>query len=81
RAVHPQEAGLTCCVDDLTRGPDEPLEKRIDYIFFAPATGHGGRVVDSRRVLDRPSRVGDGWLWASDHVGVLTAIEAYTPSP
>ena len=81
RAVHPQEAGLTCCVDDLTHGPDEPLEKRIDYIFFVPGTGRGGRAVDSRRVLDRPFRVGDGWLWASDHVGVLTAIEAYTPAP
>jgi endonuclease/exonuclease/phosphatase family metal-dependent hydrolase len=81
RAIHPEEAGFTCCVDDLTHGPDQPLEKRIDYIFFVPATGRVGRVVGSRRVLDRPFRTGDGWLWASDHVGLLTAIEAYTHSP
>jgi len=29
----------------------------------------------NRRVLDRPSQVAGGWQWASNHVGVLAAIE------
>jgi len=73
RAVHPDEAGLTCCVDDLTQGPDEPLEERIDYIFLTPGTGCA-EVVGSQRVLDQPLRDNEGWLWASDHVGLLSTV-------
>jgi endonuclease/exonuclease/phosphatase family metal-dependent hydrolase len=72
RAVHPTEAGQTCCVDDLQR-PDEVLEKRIDYIFFVPGTTPG-HVVASQPVLDRAIDNGDGWLWASDHAGLLTTL-------
>lgn len=67
--------GFTCCIDDLAHGPDEALEKRIDYIFLATGEGHYARVVDSKRVLHQPFRYGDGWLWASDHIGLLTTIE------
>ncbi|MGC8780726.1 MAG: endonuclease/exonuclease/phosphatase family protein [Anaerolineae bacterium] len=74
RAVHPTERGETCCIDDLTAGPDEPLEKRIDYLFLAPGTGAPLRVIGSQRVLDRPFRTAAGWLWASDHVGLLAAF-------
>lgn len=75
RAIHPQEKGATCCVDDLSAGPEEKLEKRIDYLFLAPGAGLSIQVIDSRRVLDQPSRTADGWLWASDHVGLLTTFQ------
>jgi endonuclease/exonuclease/phosphatase family metal-dependent hydrolase len=72
RAVDPTDPGHTCCVDDLHR-PDEALEKRIDYVFFVPGTTPG-HIVASQRVLDRAIRTGDGWLWASDHAGLLTTF-------
>jgi len=82
RAANPADPGWTCCVDDLSAGPGEPLEERIDYLFLVPAQGSiapAGRipameVVASQRVLDQPARSGDGWLWASDHVGLLTTL-------
>ncbi len=74
RAIHPAERGETCCVDDLTAGPDEPLEKRIDYLFLVPGTGATLSVVGSQRVLDQPFHTVGGWLWASDHVGLLAAF-------
>jgi endonuclease/exonuclease/phosphatase family metal-dependent hydrolase len=81
RRVHPDDPGYTCCVDDLTGGPDQVLTKRIDYLFFVPGASQGdtsanrARVVSSRRVLDGPFRTAGGWLWPSDHVGVLSEIE------
>lgn len=82
RAVHPEEDGATCCVDDLSAGPDEALEKRIDYLFLAPGADPSVRVIGSRRVLAEPFRplmgtfdTADGWLWASDHVGLLTTLD------
>jgi endonuclease/exonuclease/phosphatase family metal-dependent hydrolase len=73
RAAHPDDPGFTCCVDDLSGGPEKALEKRIDYILVVPGTERI-EVEDSRRVLDRPARLGDRWLWASDHAGVLTTL-------
>lgn len=73
RAANPADPGLTCCVDDLTRGPEEPLEERIDYLFLVPA-GYEVKVVAAQRVLDRPLPTQDGWLWASDHVGLMVAV-------
>jgi exonuclease III len=32
RQVHPTDPGFTCCVPDVTSGPDQPLERRIDYL-------------------------------------------------
>jgi endonuclease/exonuclease/phosphatase family metal-dependent hydrolase len=75
RAVHPDDPGLTCCVDDLARGSAEPLEKRIDYVFLAWPAGRGAKVTDARRVLNQPFRVSEGWQWASDHVGLLVTLE------
>jgi hypothetical protein len=49
------------------------LIKRIDYLYLASGTEEI-RVVDSRRILDQPVRMSEGWLWASDHVGVLTTF-------
>jgi endonuclease/exonuclease/phosphatase family metal-dependent hydrolase len=73
RAANPGQAGLTCCVDDLARGPEEALEKRIDYLFWVPR-GSGIPEVDARVVLGEPSPWAGGWLWASDHAGVLADL-------
>jgi len=73
--AHPADAGLTCCVDDLTAGPEEPLEERIDYIWLVPGSDSRLEVVEAERVLDQPSFVEGGWLWASDHVGLMVILE------
>lgn len=72
RVTHPDDPGFTCCVDDLSAGRVEELDKRIDYLFLVPA----GRaeVVSSRLVLGEPFCTGAGCLWTSDHVGVLSEI-------
>jgi endonuclease/exonuclease/phosphatase family metal-dependent hydrolase len=72
RAAAPVDSGPTCCIDDLTAGPTEPLEGRIDYLFLVP--GQGASVVTAQRVLDRPHQIDQGWQWASDHVGLLIGI-------
>ncbi len=74
RAANPQDAGPTCCVDDLQAGPDEPLEKRIDYLFVVGTAGSGVTVHSAQRAFDQPFPVEGGWLWASDHVGLLAEL-------
>jgi endonuclease/exonuclease/phosphatase family metal-dependent hydrolase len=73
RASNPDDPGQTCCVDDLVAGPGESLEMRIDYVFLS-AVGDGSVEVDSRRAFVEPQAVQAGWLWASDHVGVLSVV-------
>ncbi|RME44733.1 MAG: hypothetical protein D6791_12515, partial [Chloroflexi bacterium] len=75
RAAHPADVGYTCCVDDLTGRSAASLDERIDYLFLVPGEGLTTRVVDSRRILDQPVQMGQGWQWASDHVGLLSTIE------
>jgi endonuclease/exonuclease/phosphatase family metal-dependent hydrolase len=73
RLLHPDDAGLTCCVDDLAAGPSEPLEKRIDALFLA---GKGGsQPVSAQRVFTQPFPQAGGWQWASDHIGLLVELE------
>jgi len=72
RATHPDDPGATCCIDDLT-DPGQSLDKRIDYIFFIPGDS-SIKVLDSRVIFDQPAPSGDGWLWASDHAGLLTTL-------
>lgn len=74
RAAHPDMEGFTCCVESLTAGPQEPLEKRIDYIFLAGEGAAELRVVEARRAFDRPRWVGKHWLWPSDHVGLFVVL-------
>jgi len=78
RAANPGDPGLTCCIDNLT-AESEPLEERIDYLFLVPGPGGQARVLASRKVFDQPAWVGDGWQWASDHIGLLTTIELGPP--
>ena len=81
RTVHPggpgasprSTQGFTCCVDDLAGGPEQVLQKRIDYLFVVPGTSVV-EIMDSQVVLDRPVHLEDGWLWPSDHAGVLTML-------
>lgn len=74
RQAHPADPGFTCCVDDLTGEPGQPLGRRIDYLFAIPGD-RPLRVVDSRLLLEHPARLANGWLWASDHLGLLTELE------
>jgi endonuclease/exonuclease/phosphatase family metal-dependent hydrolase len=71
RAANPGGPGLTCCIDDLA-AQSADLTERIDYLFLVP--DGQARVASSQKVLDKPVWVGDGWQWASDHVGLLTTI-------
>jgi endonuclease/exonuclease/phosphatase family metal-dependent hydrolase len=75
RLLHADEAGLTCCVYDLTAGPGEPLEKRIYYVFLAGSGSKSARVVSAQRVFDQPFPVSGGWQWASDHIGLLVEMQ------
>jgi len=74
RAANPDDQGFTCCVDDLRAGPEQTLDQRIDYLFFAPVPGQAGSVIDSRRAFAEPQRAGGMWLWPSDHVGLLSVL-------
>ena len=74
RAARPDDDGFTCCIDDISGGPDERLDERIDYVFLVPQAARAASVVSSQRVLAQPHRTADGWLWASDHVGLVAAI-------
>jgi len=75
RVANPGEAGLTCCIDDLAAAPEEPLEKRIDYLFLVSRSGKHSRVLSASRVFSEPFLAGSGWHWASDHVGLLVELE------
>ncbi len=62
----------TCCVDDLHQPPGEPYRQRIDYVFLA-----GDWVVHRvERVFDQPRQTSTGWLWPSDHAGILVVVTA-----
>lgn len=66
--------GSTCCVDNLTLR-DQTASKRIDYLFLSPALADLGRVA-GRLVFDQPYPRDSGWLWASDHFGLMVTIDA-----
>lgn len=73
-AVHPGDAGPTCCFPDDLRDAGAALSTRIDVVFargpFAP--------VAAARVGHEP---GDmiGGLWPSDHAGVVATLSAPPP--
>jgi endonuclease/exonuclease/phosphatase family metal-dependent hydrolase len=75
RAVHPNDAGLTCCIDDLTAASGEPLEERIDYIFLVNKTGRSGQIVSAQHAFYQPFEVSSGWQWATDHTGLLVELD------
>jgi endonuclease/exonuclease/phosphatase family metal-dependent hydrolase len=74
----PPEDGATSWFRDITDPADGP-QVRIDYLFlFAEGAERRFTVARCTRFLDRPFRVPDstqtGWLWASDHVGVICEL-------
>ena len=71
--AHPSDPGLTCCIDDLNAAPDETLEKRIDYIFLVSLDP--GQLISAQRLLTSPIAQENGWLWSSDHVGLLVELD------
>jgi endonuclease/exonuclease/phosphatase family metal-dependent hydrolase len=75
RALHPEDPGYTSSIDDLRAGPDEALERRIDYIFVLPVSENSVNILSAEVVFDQPFQIGDGWLWASDHAGVMVELE------
>jgi endonuclease/exonuclease/phosphatase family metal-dependent hydrolase len=75
RLLHPEEPGYTSSVDDLRAAPGEALEKRIDYIFVRLLGENPVNILKAEVVFDQPFQVGDGWLWASDHAGVMVELE------
>ncbi|WP_423225369.1 endonuclease/exonuclease/phosphatase family protein [Candidatus Amarolinea aalborgensis] len=75
-AVRPDDPGLTCCVDDLTAPPDEPLEERIDYLFLSPGPASAWRVRASQRLFTAPQLTPAGRIWASDHIGLWLVLES-----
>ena len=77
RAVHPDDPGFTCCIDDLASPEDELLEERIDYVFLLTGPQSGARVVSCQRVLDQSCQISDHWQWASDHIGLLAVISLH----
>jgi len=76
RVAQPDDRGATCCIEDLSARSDDTLAKRIDYLYLASGAAEV-RVVDSQRALDEPIQLDEGWLWASDHVGVLTTLSLH----
>jgi endonuclease/exonuclease/phosphatase family metal-dependent hydrolase len=68
-SLNPEVDGFTCCSDDLTVKEANP-DKRIDYIFVAPGESFP-IILASERVFAQPFQTEDGWLWASDHIGMM----------
>jgi endonuclease/exonuclease/phosphatase family metal-dependent hydrolase len=79
RAANPEDAGFTCCIDDLNArdggAAGEQLAKRIDYVFLVPGASRDLNVRSATRVFDQPVRLDGGWLWASDHAGLLVELD------
>jgi endonuclease/exonuclease/phosphatase family metal-dependent hydrolase len=74
RLANRQREGFTCCVDDLTSETPGQLENRIDYLFLLGGPDLGVGVSDCEVVLDQPVQTARGWIWASDHAGLLAAL-------
>lgn len=74
----PGEGRLTCCIDER-QDPAETPEKAIDAILvvggWQALEAAGWRVAAAERVFDRPFETLEGWLWVSDHLGVLVELE------
>ncbi len=79
RVANPGDEGVTCCVADLRRRDPMRVEGRLDYVFVRPAPPPVVTVVSSRRVLLEPVAQGGGWLWPSDHFGVLSEVSLVAP--
>lgn len=74
RAVHPDAPGDTVWQRPYAR--ERTVSRRVDFIFLAPGREDRGRPIESRVVLDQPSREPNGvTIWPSDHYGVAATID------
>jgi endonuclease/exonuclease/phosphatase family metal-dependent hydrolase len=71
--ANPGDEGYTCCIDNLVQ-QDARLTKRIDYIFLV-GVDNAPRIEIVQRAFTQPVEVDIGWLWASDHVGLMVDLE------
>ena len=79
RSVNPVAPGLT--VWQNVDVPRPTVLRRVDYLFLMPGTKTAGRVLSSQVVFDAPRRFPDGQMvWPSDHYGVLTEVEVFSPT-
>jgi endonuclease/exonuclease/phosphatase family metal-dependent hydrolase len=69
--------GFTNDRDDIDiESPHGTHNQRIDYLFFRPGRGRGSEIAEVGLFLDRPRPTPDGgWLWASDHAGVIATLK------
>jgi endonuclease/exonuclease/phosphatase family metal-dependent hydrolase len=88
RAANLAAGGFTSS-QDITAAA-ATVRSRIDYVFARGAvctSRHGARTgalpeVTSSAVLgDAPSPVGAGFLWPSDHYGVVSALKPFPATP
>ncbi len=63
----------TCCIDDLTVR-DQQVHKRIDYLFLSPTLAKPNHL-EIQLVFDQPYPLDKGWLWVSDHFGLMVTME------
>jgi endonuclease/exonuclease/phosphatase family metal-dependent hydrolase len=75
--------GATCCQEPLLQNERSLVQTRIDYVFVraglegpAPEVRHS-EVVLTERV---PRSGGQGWIWPSDHFGVLSDVAIHRRS-
>jgi endonuclease/exonuclease/phosphatase family metal-dependent hydrolase len=62
----------TCCIDNLFQ-QKAILSKRIDYIFL-PQPPSSDLIVRTQKVFEQSFPNENGWLWVSDHVGLLLKL-------
>jgi endonuclease/exonuclease/phosphatase family metal-dependent hydrolase len=70
KEANPGDEGYTCCIDDLTQTEAFP-SKRIDYQFLFQHD-HSIEIISSERVFSQAFTEESGYLWASDHLGLMT---------
>lgn len=73
------DAGNTCCQADLLMNEDSLLDERIDHIWLrAPVAGAEGpnflKAVHASVIGDEQKDRTAGWLWPSDHAGVVAGM-------
>lgn len=68
------EVSPTCCIDDLAVASQARLNRRIDYIFAVPTGNRTIASLETRPAFSKPFGQTEGWLWASDHTGLLATV-------
>jgi endonuclease/exonuclease/phosphatase family metal-dependent hydrolase len=75
RLIHPLDAGLTCCIEELEDPDANALDLRIDYLFVRHGADFDFQIKSSDLAFSHPYPTQEGYLWASDHFGVWADLE------